>query len=110
MKSTVKSSVEVSRFFTDGKKAVTPYVTIFLIERSQYDHPRGRTCVMAGKKLGNAVTRNRAKRRMRALISDLGGPWPGYDVAFLARNRVLTANHEEMCNACKKALAKVGIQ
>lgn len=51
--------------------------------------PSGRVAFIAGKKNGNAVWRNAAKRRMRALCADFGGSVPGLDIVFLAKRRIM---------------------
>ena len=84
----------------------TPDLT-FIVARSTEQHDRnGRVAFIAGKKLGNAVWRNRAKRRMRALCRELGGPFPGWDVVFLARRTVNESSFEAMLNNCRRALKK----
>ena len=78
-----------------------------IIKRNEKQHDlRGRVAFIAGKKLGNAVWRNRAKRRMRALCRDLNGPFPGYDVIFLACSNVSEADYGMMLSNLKKALVK----
>ena len=78
-----------------------------IIKRNEKQHDlRGRVAFIAGKKLGNAVWRNRAKRRMRALCRDLNGPFQGYDVIFLARSNVSEADYETMLSNLRKALVK----
>lgn len=78
-----------------------------IIKRNEKQHDlRGRVAFIAGKKLGNAVWRNRAKRRMRALCRDLNGPFSGYDVIFLARSNVSEADYETMLSNLRKALVK----
>lgn len=109
---TIKSSSEISNLFAVGRRLKTPYLTFIVKEAAeengavrvrQHDH-RGRVAFIAGKKLGNAVWRNSAKRRMRALCQDLGGPWEGYDVIFLAKSTLTTANYSKVLKACDKAL------
>lgn len=82
-----------------------------VLERKQHDHDidHGRVAFIAGKKSGNAVWRNGAKRRMRALVHDCGGPWEGYDVVLLARNPILKASYSKVSNACMRALSKAGL-
>ena len=78
-----------------------------IIKRNEKQHDlRGRVAFIAGKKLGNAVWRNRAKRRMRALCRDLNGTFQGYDVIFLARSNVSEADYGMMLSNLKKALVK----
>ena len=57
-----------------------------------------RTGVTASKKVGNAVARNRAKRRMRALFSELqcGHAPSGTDYVLVARQSLVQAAWAEL--------------
>ena len=106
----IKSSQDISCLFANGRRIHTPYLTLIVLPQ-QHDRSSsmcGRVAFIAGKKLGNAVWRNAAKRRMRALARDLGGPWPEYDVVFLARKKVTSAQYSEMITYCQKALRRDG--
>lgn len=112
MKSTIKSSADISSLFSQGKRFSTPFLTVLVLKRSdQHDHEsdHGRVAFIAGKKLGCAVWRNSAKRRMRAVAHDLGAPWEGYDVAFLARAPLMKASYSKVSKTCEKALQKAEI-
>jgi ribonuclease P protein component len=52
--------------------------------RPRPDGGQGRWAVVAGRKVGSAVARNRAKRRLRALLGAAPPP-PGIDVVVVAR-------------------------
>lgn len=67
---------------------------------------QGRVAFIAGKKLGGAVWRNAAKRRMRAICHDAGGPWDGYEVIFLAKSGLLDASYHTVLDRCKKKIAE----
>ena len=84
---------------------------MLVLERTeQHDHDlHGRVAFIAGKKLGNAVWRNAAKRRLRAIVCDLGGPWEGWDVVISARSAILKASYSKVSHACEKALEKAGL-
>ena len=113
MKSTIKSSADISLLFSQGKRFSTPFLTVIVLKRNnQHDHEllHGRVAFIAGKKLGNAVWRNRAKRRMRELCRDLGGPWEGYEVIFLAKSSVAEATYSKVLTVCKNALSRSGLQ
>ena len=83
-------------------------MVIALRNEKQHDL-RGRVAFIAGKKLGNAVWRNAAKRRMRALCRDLNGPFPGYDVIFLARSTVVDSCYADMLANLGRSLTKAQI-
>ena len=108
---TIKSSEEISTLFSLGYRIQTPYLTFIVRKRdcdkastkSGHDHD-GRVAFIAGKKLGGAVWRNKAKRRLRALCKDLGGPWDEKDIVFLAKSRLLSVSYSKVLFTCKDAL------
>lgn len=71
--------------------------------------PCGRVAFIAGKKLGNAVWRNRAKRRMRALCQELHGPFEDKDIIFMARKKIDSVSYPELLEHTREALKKFGI-
>ena len=76
---------------------------------SKHDR-EGRVAFIAGKKLGNAVWRNRAKRRMRAACVQVGGEVAGYDVLFVARKRINQISFDKLVSQMDKALARAGVK
>lgn len=70
---------------------------------------RGRCAFVAGKKLGVAPVRSRCKRVMRAVAQELGAPWSGYDVVFIARRRVSYAPHDAVVTQFRKMLEEQGV-
>lgn len=113
---TIKSSAEISQLFSTGKRIKTPYLTLIVGEHTSdsdrakdVQHGRcGRVAFIAGKKLGNAVWRNRAKRRMRALCLNTGGPWAGKDVIFLARGTLCRVPYGTVLDSCERAIERLG--
>jgi ribonuclease P protein component len=63
----------------------------------------------ATKKLGNAVARNRAKRRLRAAVQAVMplSARPGHDYVLVARDGSLTRSFAEICSDLTLALTKV---
>ena len=53
-----------------GKKISNKYLTIFFKKLSDKNTSRLNISFVAKKKLGNAVTRNRIKRRLRNIMND----------------------------------------
>lgn len=71
-----------------------------LIVASQQDdassHPT-RFAFVAGRRIGNAVVRNRSKRRMREIVRhQLPRVVPGYDCMMIARPAVADASFTQM--------------
>lgn len=65
----------------------------------------GRIAFVAGKKLGNAVLRSRAKRVLRAAAAHAGGPWPGLDVVLIARPATAPASSSAVAADIARAVA-----
>ena len=60
----------------------------------------------ATKKIGNAVKRNRAKRRLRALFCEYAPQLQDGTYIFVAKIAINDISHEELINDFKKVLNK----
>ena len=81
-----------------------------LLARSRGDGADAmRIGITATKKIGNAVTRNRAKRRLRALARELlpGAGAAGTDYVLIARGDTPTRDFAAMRDDFARAVAKV---
>jgi len=69
-----------------------------------------RVAVITGKSIGNAVERNRVKRRIRACIQII---WPtmiaGWDLIFLARRSALTCKFSELLLTIQNMVRDAGL-
>jgi ribonuclease P protein component len=76
----------------------------------QNDMDISRATAVASKKIGNAVIRNRVKRRIRACLND---NWldvkSGWDFIFYSRSKIVDADYQEIDNAIKHLLIKAGV-
>ena len=63
----------------------------------------------ASRRIGKAVARNRARRRLRAAVRALlpGAAKPGYDYVIVARPAILTCPFEVLLTDLAKAFARV---
>ena len=78
-------------------------------ERADGD-PASRVGFTASKKIGNAVQRNRAKRRLRSLAREILGPGalPGWDYVLVARPEATVSRpYAELVADLRQALATV---
>lgn len=96
---TIKSKIEVDQIFKLGKRANTSLFAARIRKTPKGRDQSGRVAFVAGKKLGNAVFRNRCKRVLRETLYRSDGPWPGYDVIFIARQQSATATPAELDKA-----------
>ena len=66
--------------------------------------------ITAGKKIGKAVARNRAKRVITAAFSECLPHIPiGYDFIIVARTRILKVKSTAVAASMKKLLCSAGI-
>ena len=86
-----------------GEKALARGLVIQAICR---DTDGWRVGLTASKKIGNAVCRNRARRRMRALARQHLAPLarPGVDYVLIARNDTISCDWQDLVTGLKKAI------
>lgn len=101
------NSTEFQRVRRFGKSYAHPLLVLVIYPN---DLEKSRFGFAAGKSCGNAVKRNRAKRRMRALAAKyLSIIEPGYDVIMIARKSLNDAGFDQLHSAIKKLLVQAGL-
>jgi len=106
---TIKSSREIDSVFREAERSAHPLIIVLARETTLGRGHEGRVAFIAGKKLGNAVLRNRSKRVLREAMRRCGGPWDGLDVLLIARQRTATAPPTDLDQALRAQLGKLGI-
>jgi len=105
----IKSSADITRVFNQGKRFGRGSSMLLVLEDEEQHGRPGRVAFVAGKKLGNAVWRNRAKRRMRAASQQLGIDLAGRDVVFVANRNTNDIGFSRMVEGYRKALRQAGL-
>ena len=104
---TIKQNHEFKRLYNKGKSAVTPFMVVYC-RRNRLDH--NRLGITVSTKLGCAVVRNRARRRLRELFRLAQGQMKqGYDVVIVARARSVSAPHKKLSAGFYGALSQLGL-
>jgi len=63
-----------------------------------------------GKRLGGAVIRNRARRRIREVLRAMAPSFqPGWDVLIIARPAIVEADHDALVGALRRVLHSGGV-
>ena len=86
-----------------GQKALARGLVIQVVQR---DADIWRVGLTASKKIGNAVCRNRARRRMRALARQHLATMarPGIDYVLIARHDTISCDWQELVTGLIKAI------
>ena len=103
----LKSSTEFKRVRRNGKSYAHPLVILVVCPN---DLSTIRIGVQAGKSVGNAVRRNRAKRMLRSAIQAyLPALHSGWDVILIARLPLNDANWSEILAVVRELLSRAGL-
>lgn len=87
----VKKSKDIEKILKNHHFSKNPYFTLYIKEQNETNHFR--YAISVGKKIGNAVVRNRLKRQIRAVVRKLAVK-PNFDVFIVARGKALELNFE----------------
>lgn len=103
----IKQNSDFRRIFGKGKCAVTPYAVVYAMKSRGLP---GRVGISVSSKLGNAVSRNRMKRRLREVFRlSRNQLKPGYDLIIVARHKCLSADFNILEDAFLSACRELGI-
>lgn len=99
---------QFQRLYRRGKTVVTPTMVVYAMPNRLRTRRLGLT---AGKKVGGAVERNRAKRRLRELFrTALPQLKNGYDFCLVARGYTVTAPHDRLVRDFFYAMGKLEVR
>lgn len=110
---TIKSSEEISAILKQGTFFKAPYFFLIVHGSQHIGCTQARVAYIAGKKNGNAVWRNAAKRRLRSLLKDslsqsdyLARNFT-LDMIIMARKPLLTASYQTTLDAFENVLTRI---
>ena len=104
---TLRNQRDFVLVYNKGKSQGSRYL-IVLYRKNRKDFSR--VAFIASKKVGNSVSRNRARRLMRAAYSELEPTVvQGYDILFVARNGIDKVKEIEVQKSMKNALSKAAL-
>lgn len=105
--STLKNDYEFRRTYGRGKNAVSAGLVVYCLKRKKGGIRVG---ITTGKKVGNAVARNRARRLIREAVrqceESMRGNW---DIVIVARTRTPYMKMQNVFTELDKSLATMGI-
>lgn len=93
----LRSSADIERVRREGRSYAHPLVVVIAANALE-DTFESRTAVVAGRRIGGAVVRNRAKRLLREAVRREGIK-PGWDVMLVARSAIVGARLSDVQTA-----------
>ena len=82
-----------------GKKISNKYLTIFFKNLSNKDYKKLNISFVTKKKIGNAVNRNKIKRKLRNITNEAVNKLPikfNYSYLIIAKNNILKNNYTDI--------------
>lgn len=100
-------SNDIQRVRRLGKSYAHPLLVLVVLPN---ESSATRCAVVAGRSVGGAVLRNRAKRVMRAALGPLLGCLkPGWDLVLIARNKIQDVKSGQVQDALEGLLLRAGV-
>lgn len=107
MKSTtLKENKDFRRLYYRGKSDASSCLVTYVMKSRL---GKTRVGITSGKKIGNAVKRNRARRLIRAAFTEYEDRLNGdYDIVFVARTKTAQVKMQEVQKQMEDQLKKLG--
>jgi ribonuclease P protein component len=103
----LRRSSDFNRVRQTGKVYAHPFLVLKVLPNEEN---RLRIGITASKAVGGAVDRNRAKRRLRAVMDALIPQLPtGWDVVLVARKPVVTARYNDLTEVVMDLLSRASL-
>ena len=105
---TLKASPEFQRIAREGKRWTCSFFILQLQKRPDAPFRLGLT---ASRKVGNAVVRNRAKRRLREMVRLLlkEKTLSGFEIVLIAKTAAASADFAQMQSDLRRGLEVLGV-
>ncbi len=102
-----KLNKDFRRLYGRGKPYVSDHFVMYVM-RSRFDGVR--LGITTGKKIGNAVCRNRARRVLTAAFrQNVNDLLPGVDLVLVARTRILSVKSTLVAEEMRRGFLQAGV-
>ena len=101
----VKKNTEFNNIIKIGKKYSNDIFYIYIVDNS---YSYNRYGISVSKKVGNAVTRNLYKRRIKDIIDDADIKFKGRDVVIISRPKLKFCDYNYIRDSIIKIFSMIG--
>lgn len=102
-----KENRDFRRMYRVGNSFVTPILVVYVMKNRTGNVRYG---ITTGKKIGNAVRRNRSRRIIKAAFDMVSGNIrPGYDFIFVSRTKTSYMKSTDIADCMNKQLKRAGV-
>ena len=101
----VKKNTEFNNIIKIGKKYFNDIFYIYIVDNS---YSYNRFGISVSKKVGNAVTRNLYKRRIKDIIDDADIKFSGKDVVIISRPKLKFCDYNYIKDSIIKIFSMIG--
>ena len=98
-------TTRISQIHRQGRSVANGLLVFRLLPN---DMERSRFCIVAGKRVGNAVVRNRVKRRLREAVRNTPHH-PGWDAIIMARRGSGSVDYHRLQGAVRNLMRRTGM-
>lgn len=103
----INKKKEYNNIYEKGKKIPGKYMVVFIIGSEGKNSRYG---IVASKKVGHAVQRNLAKRRLRTVIyQNIGEIKEKVDVVIIARPAIKEASWDQLKSDYRRVMRRAGL-
>ena len=103
----LKKNYEFRRLYSKGRCFGNSYLVVY---SRKINSPKNRLGITVGKKIGNAVHRNRLRRRIRESYRLMEPEMQtGFEIVVVGRSRASGCDYQHIDSSLRKLLAKHGI-
>lgn len=102
----IKKNKEIGNVLNNKISISNEYFRLFILKNSETSHFR--YAISVGKKIGNAVVRNKVKRRLRSLFLEYFKKInKNFDFFLIAKPKINDLNYQELMEIFFKSINKI---
>ncbi len=96
----LRKNIEFNKVYKNGRSYWNKYLVIYVYKNPANKGNITKVGYTITKKIGNAVTRNSIRRRMKEIVRlNFSNIKPGYDIIFIPKKNIVNLSYKELENS-----------